>query len=370
MTRRSLWALEILAASLLIGIAPTTLLAEDPVPIFKVRPESDAGPSAAPVVSAVNEALCKCNCCIPHCGAIIGGVGLYLIQPYFETNPAYSVFIQSTGPGERVDITHHMDIAPLVWLGYIGENGVGVRGRWWYFRQDTSQTLTFPPGGAEFTVFGASVMGAQLIVDNPTAYNVTSKLQLQVADLEMVKNASVAEWDFLFSGGIRYADLTQNYNAYAIPDAQGPLMSGNSYTGIGPVIALEARYPLCECLSFYGSVRSALLFGSEIQRAFGIGTQADTSGEAPPGPGTVINAAHHDQVVAAEELEVGVEVHARVNCWTVFGQVAVIGQEWYGAGNASRSAFSQPPTGAPVFGTDISSNLGFFGLAVRLGINY
>lgn len=384
-------SLCLLAASLLIGIAPTIVSAEGQV-VGGVHAESEAGPLApAPALIGSGTAItlrpesdaggapialaevydCCCDCCAEHCGRMIGGVGLYLIQPYFETNPAFSVFVQSTGPGERVDIKHHMDVAPLVWLGYIGANGVGVRGRWWYFREGTSQTISFP-GGGNFSVFGASVMGAQLIVDSPSAYNVTSKLQLQVADLETVKNASIGDWDFLLAGGVRYADVSQNYNAYANPATQGPVLSGNSFTGIGPVLALEARCPLWGCwLSFYGSARSSLLFGRLNQHAFGNKTQFDANATPPaPGPGDVINAAHHDQVVASEELEVGLEAHMRVKSLTVFGQVAMVGQEWYGAGNASRSAFSQPPTGAPVFGTDISSNLGFFGLAVRLGVNY
>src|SRR5262249_46278724 len=106
----------------------------------------------------------------PAAGAragVIAGVGIYLMQPYFQNNPAYTVFTEdqiarpdpATGKinfnkpnkdtlsesADRVAVHSHMEVAPLVWLGYVNDDGFGGRVRWWTFREGTSQTMALPP---------------------------------------------------------------------------------------------------------------------------------------------------------------------------------------------------------------------------------
>ena len=50
-----------------------------------------------------------------------------------------------------------------------------------------------------------------------TSLNVTTKLELQVADVELLQNFPAYGCNFLVSGGVRLARLNQTYNAY---DAQ------------------------------------------------------------------------------------------------------------------------------------------------------
>jgi hypothetical protein len=54
----------------------------------------------------------------------------------------------------------------------------------------------------------------------------------------------------------------------------------------------------------------------------------------------------------------------------VFGQVARVGQEWFAAGNAARSAQGGVPTGFPLNTVTADSDLGFFGVVFRLGVDY
>jgi len=256
-----------------------------------------------------------------------------------------------------------MDVAPEIWLGYIGDSGLGARARWWYFREDTSQSAPLSrPGGGILTVFSAAPLGAFLIEDNAAAFQATSKLQVQVWDFEAIQDTTLCNWDLLFSGGLRLVDITQNYNAFAIRGsgaAAPPILSGSSLTGVGPVVGLEARRPLSDSgLSLYGSARASLLFGSSKQNAAG-GDEANG-----------LLQAHEDQVLSIEELELGVEFGQKVGHSRVFGQVAMVGQEWFGAGNATHSVTTSAPTTAPVFSTADSSNLGFFGVVFRLGVNY
>src|SRR5581483_10009390 len=51
-------------------------------------------------------------------GGVIGGVGTYIVQPYFSNNPAFSVTTAVAGAPAHVayqDVSHHMDVAPELW---------------------------------------------------------------------------------------------------------------------------------------------------------------------------------------------------------------------------------------------------------------
>jgi hypothetical protein len=191
---------------------------------------------------------------------------------------------------------------------------------------------------------------------------VTSKLQVQVADAEVTQEFSACNWSLLLSGGLGYADVTQNYNAFAVRAsgaAAQPLFSGSSFTGLDPVIALEGHRQLFDtCLSLYGSTRTRLLFGNAEQVAFG-GDELHGSQES-----------RQRGLVAVEELELGLEVGRSLGGARVFGQVALVGQEWFGVGNATRSARAGPPTTIPNFSAEDNSNFGFSGVCFRVGITY
>jgi hypothetical protein len=55
----------------------------------------------------------------------------------------------------------------------------------------------------------------------------------------------------------------------------------------------------------------------------------------------------------------------------LFGQVALVGQDWVGAGGASRSSIAGIPGGGIMPGSYVSdSDLYFFGVSFRIGVNY
>jgi hypothetical protein len=342
------WGLAVVA----VVLASPFVGAEQPV---EVAPPAGLPPVHSVAADCVSE-------CEPR-GEFLGGAGISLLQPFFSNNPAITFFRQGTGPGRREDVRHQMSAAPLLWLGYRDDSGLGVRGRWWYFREGTDQTYHLPgPHGRTLTVLSAAPMGAFIIKDDPRAFAVTSKLQLQVADLEVFQDATFCNWNLLLSGGIGYADITQNYNAYAIGrhgSPGKPLVSGSSFVGIGPEFALEARRPLFDTgLNLYGSARTRLLFGNATQNAFG-GDELRGSQES-----------HQHGLVAVEELELGLEYGRTVGQSRFVGQVALVGQEWFGAGNATRSTRAGPPTTIPNFSAEDNSTFGFLGVSFRLGVTY
>jgi hypothetical protein len=382
----------------LLGLAvfggPLALAAD---PTLPPPPAPSATPNAgccAPQVPCLGNCCDNCGCGCEHQGGLIGGVGFYLVQPYFSNNPAYNVSVinataitgGSTGTPppllstSRQDISHDMDIAPEIWLGYISDSGFGFRTRFWYFRQDTSQSLDVPTAAANTNtipiITSAAPLGLQIFSTNigsNAIFDATSKLDMQVWDLEALQDIRSGSWDLLLAGGLRLAHINQEYNAFASAGVGGAtpvsesLTSSRSFTGAGPVVGLEARrYFGNSGLAFYSKACGALLFGSDKQNGI-----ASTPGFAYAGipPLSAVASDHRDRVMPVGEIEIGLEAGRNVGRSRLFGQIALVAQDWFGAGNASHSV-SGAIEGFSIASSSADSDLGFLGLAFRLGINY
>ncbi len=334
---------------------------------------ADAAPAAVPfdagltLAAAMPRSTELANVCCPSTnpsccfmrGALLAGAGFYLMQPFFENNPAYLVVSNVGGQArldEHVNVSQHMEVAPLLWLGYIGECGFGGRGRYWYFREGTNVTL--PP---RFTAETAAPLGLPLIVAPGQTLNVTTKLEIQVADIEALQSFRSCNWDFLISGGVRLARIAQAYNAFIArgDGSVATLLSDHSFDGVGPVLAAEIRRPLgATGLFLYGSPRGSLLFGRAGQAAL-IASQNNSGAD------------HRQRSMLIGELEIGLEYGRPIGQSWLFGQIALMGQDWLGAGSASRSTLQVSTGGAFTTGsTTVDSDIGFLGLACRLGVNY
>lgn len=392
MNRLSLWAV-VLVAVCRNGSVRADEPAEAPVPPVALPPAVAPAAAVAPGPSGlVASGACwqpdGRACCEPdnhgH-GGFIAGAGIYWMQPYFTNNPAFTVTQASlTGPGgnpravtNRIDLGNHMEVAPLLWFGYENESGLGGRVRWWYFRHGTDQAVAVGPGAPGTLTFlsSAAPMGFTAFADNDgqtAALAVTSKLQLQVWDIEATTNFQSCKWNLLLAGGVRYAHINQNYNAFVTGDSgqstrpiTASVLSGHSFDGAGPVVALEARRALCDCgVSLYGSARGAILFGSARQTAFDVFSSND---------GTFVDEAteRRNPVVPVGELEMGLEYGRQFGSSRVFSQVALVGQQWWGVGSASRAvntnSFGVPNPGG---GAIVDSDLGFLGMAFRMGVSF
>ena len=77
----------------------------------------------------------------------IMGAGVYYFQPRWATNPAYATSVLSSDGGQEAqqDFSSKGGFAPLLWLGYVADNGLGVRGRWWQFSARSSVSADNPP---------------------------------------------------------------------------------------------------------------------------------------------------------------------------------------------------------------------------------
>lgn len=290
-------------------------------------------------------------CCQNKRGTWSIGGGLYYITPVFESNPAYiaTTILGGTTSFDRQDFSHDMNIAPLAWVSYTCANGVGIRGRWWMFDDDGKASAllggatAISDAGGFFTVTpgaGSTVAAA-------------SSLHLHVYDLEATYQWNCGCWSFLASAGARYVQLSQSYQL-SVVDGGGVLTDSafgtSSFNGGGGTFSIEFHRPVCSsCFSAYGNLRGSLLFGTGVQTGGATGTAGSASASA-----------RQMDVLPIGEAEVGGEWGRAWGRCRLFAQVGVVGQVWWGGGNAV-----QGPAGG-----DLGQNFGFFGGVARFGINF
>lgn len=277
--------------------------------------------------------------------------GVLFLQPVFETNPAFTVAGAGGNLARQVDFSQHFDASPNIWLGYTSERGWGVRGRWFLFDNDATESFVSGPGatirGVSFLPLGQTPIAG--------AVSASSHLHVNVFDLQGTRNWESAFWSHLVGFGMRYTYMSQDYQAVlANPATQIGLASSHTFNGAGPSVSFETKRRLGESgFALYGQVYGAILFGN-----------ADESYSAVNNAGVVQGFTHsRTAVLPVGEMELGVEYQRNVGRAKAFVQAGLAGQVWWGGGNASNlDALSSP--GAS------HSNFGFFGAAFRAGVRY
>lgn len=276
--------------------------------------------------------------------------GAYLMQPVFNSNPAFVVNSASGNVSRQVDFGHPLQAAPQVWLGYVSERGWGARGRWFMFDHDSSAGYSTLPGES---VRGASFLG---LGQTGVAGNVvaSSELALNVADFQATYSYDCAKWSLLAGFGVRYTHLSQDYRATLTAlGTRIDLVSGHNFNGAGPSFSLETKRYLGEKgFAIYGNMHGAVQFGT-VNETY-----------------TALNNAVYQEftrsrtnVLPVGELEIGGEYARNMGRAKLFLQGGFVGQVWWNAGSASNVD--------PIGPTSASShNLGLLGIALRAGVRY
>jgi hypothetical protein len=366
--------------------------AEEPV---QIRVAGQSGSTSAPVEATVQfdsgprPAADDNGADRLWAGHFVAGAGAYIIKPYFQNNPAFfartttissggTTFSQETSTCQH-DFCWGLDAAPMVWLGYVSECGLGVRARWWLFDQRSATSAVSDPNT---TILSASPAGLSIgtpplfsFPPSPTQMFLNSNLKLDVWDFEATGETEVGRWNLLFSGGFRYAHLSQDYNALEVSQSFPPIFlgrplvllpepqvrqiaavsSGHNFNGAGPTLALEARRPIGNSrFSLFANIRGTMLFGRSkqlveqptiTQFSFFIPTTTIVDTTA---------ASVHDTVLPVAELEMGVEYARTWGAIRPFLRTGLVAQTWFDAGSASQ----------------LDGNLGFLGLSVTAGLTY
>lgn len=338
---------SVLLAALALGLLPLSAWSDPPD-----QPDGDgAGPTNQAVLlppTVLDGSVKAPNNTHEHYGEWSISGGVLFLQPVFETNPAFTV----TGAGgnltRQVDFTQHFDASPNIWLGYTSEHGWGVRGRWFEFDADASESSVSAAGetirGVSFLPLGQTPIAGAVLA--------ASQLRINVFDLQGTYNWDSAFWSHLVGFGVRGTSMSQGYQAaLASPATQISLASNHDFNGAGPCVSFETKRRLGESgFAIYGQVYGSILFGNldESYTAVNAGVpQAFTHSctEALP----------------VGEMELGVEYLRNVGRAKIFVQAGFTGQIWWGGGNASN---------LDALGTASHSNFGLFGAAFRAGVRY
>jgi hypothetical protein len=323
------------------------------------------------------------------CGGFIGGASAYYLQPRWGSNPAYGTSINATEAqtltlNTQQDFQMNGQVAPLVWLGYVGPGGLGIRARWSQFHGSTSLSADVPPQtdvNVTTTIYSASPLGIGFeAVSSPgvdNALQFSSSLRMDVTDLEIIRDWQFGRGSLVFGAGVRYAQLSQTYNATCNSAPTDPtqdvfntdLTSGQSFHGIGPLVSLEARWPVGQSgLAFLANGRGALLLGTGHQYAsmtsldidqYGDLVSQSVTSQGQSGGGTI----------PMLEFEVGAEWGRYIGRRELVIQGAMVGQAWFCTGNAAnqQSIFS---SGLPANGPVYQETLGMIGLRLTAALTY
>jgi Legionella pneumophila major outer membrane protein precursor len=292
----------------------------------------------------------------------VGG-GTYYVQPFFHTNPA---FLRTTGSffssaTQQSDFRYNMQAAPIGFISYVSDSGLGIRGRYFQYDQGARENFT---GDGSSKITSVPVSSPIFSVTGGAPGDVltfNSRLRVETWDLEGTYTFNSCRWNFLAAAGVRYANLFQSYGAIvtsvgaALPQAVNTV---GSFNGAGPTFALESKYRFGESgLAVYGTARGSVLFGS------GRLTAGSTSNFGDNIVATSSFESRQSDILPIGEAEVGIEFGRSVGKIRVFAQTGFVGQVWFGGGNAAATG-----VGGHTFSND--TNFGFIGVAGRIGLNF
>jgi hypothetical protein len=276
--------------------------------------------------------------------------GVFLIQPVFETNPAFVVSGSGGAVARQVDFSHRLEVAPSVWLGYVSERGWGMRGRWFQFDHAAAASYGAAPGE---TITGISPLNVGRAPVNG-AVAATSNLAVNVFDFQGTCTLESAKWSHLVAFGVRYTHMSQDYRAtLSDVNTRLDLTSGHNFNGAGPSFALETKRRIGEThFSIYGQMQGAILFGHASEGWAAVNNTVPQQ-----------FAREETRVLPVGELEIGVEYQRHLGRADLFLQAGFLGQVWWAGGNASN-------VDALGVSSASNNNFGFVGLAVRAGLRY
>lgn len=261
-------------------------------------------------------------------------------RPSFTDASNFGIYDAPQDLSTAGSFDYDYELAPRVWLGYVGPDGRGVRARYWQFEHSgraRSLTQTDPN-----IFYGADWIHPWGMITAMTTgvgdvMNITNSLKAQALDLEVTQTLNFCRAEIMLGAGLRYALLEKEFDA-VIPGVDF-LTARHDFEGVGPTISMDVRLPIdCYgCWSLYGGCRYSILFGESW--AYG-------ENGSDPFNYTL------DEVLSIGEIEIGVEWTRSVSRWGLFVvRAGYEGQVWYEAGSPS----------------NVGGDLGFEGINVKLG---
>lgn len=223
-----------------------------------------------------------CNGCDP-CSrrSLYLGIEAVFLAPQYDGNGAATFGLQDMAGGGGVQIggngnsADRLTSAPRITLGWIGERGWGVQGRYWKMNNSVS-SVDFPSFGAGNQI---QPLGG---IDAFEAYTI---------DLELTKQFSRGGWNMFGTLGARYADYDHSHtNSVAGSVSNGisndafllGSFQNESFNGTGLTSSIAALRPFKRNpnLALFASARGSTLFGNAGTTAVAASSFGGTFGNA------------------------------------------------------------------------------------------
>jgi hypothetical protein len=320
----------------------------------------DAGPGLDEDIAyqdGCSDGLCGAPLCDSCDGSMISaGVEFTFLKPHFESNLAFST-LQSDGATfenfSDTEFDYETQLAPRVWVEILQMGTLGFRASYWQFDHSSRVATGSPPSNGFGRISPPSFGDVDLSTSTPgSVFTAQSALNAYNIDLEGTKSFDCGLWGWMATGGLRYAESEQSYNGVLVNadgDTQGTVNFRNRIQGIGPTISIRTQRPFTSQLSLFGFARGALLFGDGVSALDSVEDQ-DLDNQL-----TTQSLSERDDLLPVGEMQVGFQwTPPTCGAWYPYVHVAMEGQLWNGAGNASSE----------------SGNLGFYGLNVALGMDW
>ena len=300
-------------------------------------------------------------CGDPLCGScggsrISAGVEFTIVKPHFENNVAFTTLESDGATFENTTTTefdYNNELAPRVWLEFLQMGTLGLRASYWQFDNAAALASGSPPDNGFGRITPPDFGDVDLSTTVPgSTYTASTDLNAYTIDIEGTKSFDCGLWGWMASAGLRFAEVDQSYNSTlvnAAGDNQGSIDFHHRIQGIGPTVSVRTQRPFTSQLSLFGFARGALLFGDAESTLEAVEDQdLDTSFSTQ-------TFTERDDLLPIAEMQVGFQwTPPTCGAWCPYVHLAMEGQLWNGAGNASSE----------------ESNLGFYGLNVALGMDW
>jgi len=278
-------------------------------------------------------------------GGLVGGAEMLFLKAYSNTYDQVATWISHGGNAP----SNSFELSPRIWLGYVGESGFGIRGRWFQYQH----TLNAGTGTADeedsdgLNLIGE--IGGLYFGLEREDYELTTRNQLDVyaVDVDFMQRIDFEYWQANLGAGLRTGGVKRRTSVEWVPLIEGEEreagLLATTFEGVGPTIFAELKRPIgAGGLSLIANARGSLLFGD--RRVY---LQYD--GEEEFGDHVLAS----EGLVAVGEIQFGVEYARRLGYGTIgFAQCLWEGQIWSDATHVAV----------------LSDDLGLMGLALNFGI--
>lgn len=254
------------------------------------------------------------SACEPACGGgLIGGVEILALRPYASDPEQLSI---SAG-GDTFSLSlpdNSFDIAPRFWLGYVGPEGLGVRGRYFQFDHNLDAETLVVEADADTPFFGEG------------RFTSSGQLDIYAADVEAFQQINLNRWNVRLGGGLRAGGVGRvfSFGVQELDEPPSRSELSKKFDGVGPTIFGEFRRPIGgRGIALVANARGSVLFGSERLRIanIGFGLLGDELSEK------------HDAIVGVGEIQLGAEWNRPLaRGGNLFVSALWEGQVWSGSG--------------------------------------